>query len=198
MKLIRLLVAALLGQISHAWTVRSQCASGVSTRRGNSCRLLASPIHSIDNDKIVIPILSAKSRTKAHNYTIVQPHSGIARVTTQELFPFDLSFAITVFKAQGKTMPKVVLALAHRYAQSIQFSYSAIYVALSRVKHASDIRLLLHDNGSRPGYSGLQYITHLKHDIHVLDYYKGYTLPVHGQLWNAQKTLSFKKQRPQK
>jgi Viral (Superfamily 1) RNA helicase len=132
-----------------------------------------------------------KGRTKYHGYA-VNSWSGIGKVTTKDIFPYELAFAMTVHKAQGRTIPRVVLALAHRENSNNQMSYASIYVALSRVKLTSDLRIMYHDTGPRPGLLGLQYITHLKHCVHVLDYYNDFPRDTNGGLWNPRSSLAAK------
>ena len=105
----------------------------------------------------------------------------------QELFAFDLSFAMTIHKAQGRTIPRVVVDLSHRENHSIRMNYAQIYVALSCVKRSSDVQLLCRDSASRIGTSSLEYITTLKHDVSILDYYSGFTDPTKGEMWDAQR-----------
>ena len=147
--------------------------------------------HSLCSDETVIPLPIMCSRTKYHAYP-VGSLSGIGKVHTKDIFPYELAFAMTVHRAQGRTIPKVVLALAHRDNSLTQMTYASIYVALSRVKLTSDLRILYHSCGPRPGILGLQYITHLRHCIHVLDYYTGFESSHHGGIWNPSKSLATK------
>ena len=150
--------------------------------------------HSLSKDAIIIPLPVMKSRCKFHSFA-VNSLTGIGKVKAKDLFPYELAFAMTVHKAQGRTIPKVVLALAHRDNANIQMKYASIYVALSRVKLASDLRILTHDSGPRPGDLGLKYITHLKHCVHVLDYYAGFDKQTQGGIWNPQASLAAKRLR---
>jgi len=52
-------------------------------------------------------------------------------------FPIRLSFAITVNKAQGQTIPNVGV-----YLPELVFSYGQLYVELSRATSRSNIRIL--------------------------------------------------------
>ena len=149
--------------------------------------------HSLSHDEIVIPLQSNTGRKHKYSAAILQPHSGYGRVWFEEKFPFDLAFAMTVHKAQGRTIPKVVLALTHREVK--QMGYASIYVAMSRVRHSDDLRILQHHTGKNPGDLGLRYIQNLSHNIDILDYYKGFEEPVNGQIWNPQKTLGAKASR---
>jgi ATP-dependent exoDNAse (exonuclease V) alpha subunit len=55
----------------------------------------------------------------------------------QKQFPIWLSFAMTVNKAQGKTIPNIGV-----YLPEPVFSHGQLYVALSRATARSNIRIL--------------------------------------------------------
>ena len=150
--------------------------------------------HSIVKGETIIPIPIMRTHCKTHAFS-VHSTSGISKAHTRELFPFEMSFAMTVHKAQGRTIPKVVLALSHRDNTHSQMSYASIYVALSRVKHRDNLRILMHNSGPRPGILALKYITHLKHCIHVLDYYSGFPEKTQSGKWNSAKSLRAKQSR---
>jgi hypothetical protein len=48
-------------------------------------------------------------------------------------FPVDPAFACTVYKAQGRTLDSIVIAVHDRGAQCLQMRYATLYAALSRV-----------------------------------------------------------------
>jgi hypothetical protein len=54
----------------------------------------------------------------------------------------DLAFAITFHKIQGQTKEKVILDLNRRPGRLSHVDYHGLYVGWSRVKHASNIRVL--------------------------------------------------------
>ena len=88
------------------------------------------------------------------------PAYGPSRIRTSLLFAHDLSFALTVRKAQGQTLNSVVLCLSQRPTKAQQMVFSAMYVAFSRVKYANDIRLLIHCG--TPRLMELRYLQNLK------------------------------------
>ena len=123
-----------------------------------------------------------------------------SRIKVRPRFPLEPGFAITVNKAQGQTMDKVILALSYRpLSAMMQFSYSGLYVALSRVRKSSDIRLLLPGNTHTEQFSGLLYLTDLKADPYHLSVIQGFrqgALVHHGngnstrRRWNRQAAYS--------
>ena len=68
-------------------------------------------------------------------------------------FPFkshllELAFAITFHKVQGQTLPKVILDLNMRPKALGNVDFHALYVGLTRIKHAYDIRILPPQNSN--------------------------------------------------
>jgi len=105
---------------------------------------------------------------------------NVSKVTIHQTFPFTLGFAMTVHKAQGQTLPAVILCLSQRLNHIQQMTLNALYVAMSRVKHASDIRLLPHGNGSSA--MNYEYITHLPHTPYIPSFFHGFR---DNQPWNG-------------
>ena len=105
------------------------------------------------------------------------PLNPFASVELRSPFPFDLGFSMTIHKAQGRTIPRVILSLGKH--PTYQQDYASIFVAFSRVRHLDHIRLLEY----RP--SGLErnatylheYYKHLeklKRDEDITRYYNGF------------------------
>jgi ATP-dependent exoDNAse (exonuclease V) alpha subunit len=90
------------------------------------------------------------------------------------LFPLELAFAMTIHKAQGRNMPKVILALESRPSYNLQMEFPAIFVAMSRVKKGDDMRVL-HGFDSRSSFEdAFSYLTKLKPNKSVSLFYSGY------------------------
>ncbi len=156
----------------------------LSLRKKAQLKLLQK--HSIVKDDIVIPLL--KGNVRKHQAYTVHSSAGIGRVQTRDIFAYESSFAMTIHKAQGRTIPSVVLALADRHNHTFQMKYAAIYVALSRVKQSGDLRILFHDTDNDARDHSLKYITNLKHSVHVLNYYAGFRPPGLG-IWDPSRSL---------
>ena len=94
------------------------------------------------------------------------PFEGPSSAEICSYFSFQMAFAITIHKAQGRTMPSVILSLMN-VQNLIKFSH--IFVAFSRVKHHDNIRLLM-PTGTNHEY--ISHITNLKPNRKILTYLK--------------------------
>jgi len=100
------------------------------------------------NRAIIIPLTTAmakstgESSSKCFTFCTKNMLSPIAKVHAQEPFPFDLAFAMTVHKAQGRTINRVVVDLTHHPRHCCCMKHAAIFVAMSRVAETDHIRLL--------------------------------------------------------
>ena len=89
---------------------------------------------SLSESKVLIPLVN-----KSHSKNVIQ--------VDNERFTFkshllELAFAITFHKVQGQTLSKVILDLNQRPKTLGNVDFHALYVGLTRVKHANDIRIL--------------------------------------------------------
>ncbi len=86
--------------------------------------------HSLCPDELVIPVKPNASYGKAHFFA-VRGASSLSRVETRPAFPIELAFAMTVHKAQGRTTPRVVLALSQHNVALCKMNYPSIFVAMT-------------------------------------------------------------------
>ena len=96
-----------------------------------------------------------------------------SRVELLSHFPLDMGFAITIHKAQGRTLRRVIIAISDRYKNNLQMSYAALYVALSRVEYMDDIRLLV--NGDNDDLVlALDYLNYLAPAPDIRSFFAGF------------------------
>lgn len=131
------------------------------------------------HDDAIVKFLVPVSRQIGREFVRCTVRSGpgykAGRVKVRPRFPLEPGFAITVNKAQGQTLDKVIVALSERpHSASVQFSYSGLYVALSRVRRRSDIRLLLVGDSVEKQMSTLAYLKDLKPDPYQLSMIHGF------------------------
>ena len=150
--------------------------------------------HSIattENGNIVIPIIHSHADKKDYKTCLVRGGAKYSfrpcLVDIVDYFPIELSFAMTIHKAQGRTIQRVILALEERPNHLIQMTFSSIYVALTRVKHSDHIRILHHTNP--PDYRRLGYITKLHPEKEIFQFFAGFTKD--KSTWNAKLALAF-------
>ncbi|KAL7526878.1 hypothetical protein ACHAXR_001689 [Thalassiosira sp. AJA248-18] len=124
---------------------------------------------------IVIPIeLSNKKFVKWKTAKIRgRGGSSIFRPSTVQLadhFPIEPGFSVTIHKAQGRTIRRVVLSISEHPERFNRIKWEGLYVALSRVKLRDHIRLLLR-GGDR---STMDYISQLKKNNYTHCFFQGY------------------------
>ena len=104
---------------------------------------------------------------------------------------------MTIHKAQGRTIPKVIIDLSSHPTTSTQMNFAAIFVAMSRVKNMEDMRLLSHEKKGNTidVVQAYSYITQLKPCDFVMAFYHGYendkSNNIHGNLWSAKRHIIF-------
>jgi hypothetical protein len=140
-------------------------------------------------DKVVIPLPCRRKFSKLPKPIIVPGAKNgdykCSKIRVKNFFPVEPGFAITIYKAQGRTIPKVIVAISEREGDGCGLNYRSIYVAFSRVKHKDDIRLLLfHDDGS---WDSLTYLTKLRADPCNLAFIDGFDK--NGGEFNIEKVL---------
>jgi hypothetical protein len=142
--------------------------------------------HSLCSDAIVIPV-KQESYNKAHSFALQGSSLSLSRVETRNVFPIELAFAMTVHKAQGRTMPRVVLAVSEHCFAPCRMTYPSLFVAMTRVKCREHVRLLYHNSGTQPGTKGLRYIAALKPNLNVRHYYGGFVGS--NGIWDPSRAL---------
>ena len=143
-------------------------------------------------DKIVIPMMPRKwtKGPKSYNYynhATQQPYSSVG---VNDVFAFQLAFAMTVHKAQGRTIDKVVIDLHDQPTVGSRLAFEGVFVAISRVRSRKNLRLLPHGNTFEKAYG---YITKLRPSPQVTAFYRGFEVdensPEDGLCWNYKKAL---------
>ena len=152
----------------------------------------------LHHNEVVIPIL--RKRINRWNETKKMPIPGVgrstlpSRVRLTNFYPLEMSFAMTVEKAQGQTMNHVIIALSDRRANKCRFDYSSVYVAFSRVRDKNNLRILLSTSNEHiPNWSML-YLEHLKPSKSTFAFFAGYNSHCHHwqtDHWNEEKAYSY-------
>jgi hypothetical protein len=137
----------------------------------------------LQEGRVIVPILP-KGIKRADKAKTIVPGGRMylpSKIVINAVFSLEPATAITVHKSQGRTLGKVILALSQKNGMQCNMTYASIYVALSRVKKKSDIRLLL---TGRRGVERLTlcYLRTLKPDTSIQAYFEGYK--ANAAQWN--------------
>lgn len=146
-----------------------------------------------DMQHVVVPIRQGCPKSREHQMSSNHPILSPSRVTIKPTFPLAAGFAITVDKAQGQTLDRVILAISERQRQLSNFTYACVYVGSSRVKESGHLRLLLHTRpDSRLEWEILRYIT-LKPTKSNMAFFHGFSenrSDWKNDPWNQTKALA--------
>ncbi len=85
-------------------------------------------------------------------------------------FPIELGFCITIAKAQGRTLHRLILSLSEHPQPFLRFKWEQVYTAISRVRARECLTLLLY-MGNR---NTLSYLSDLKKDVYTASYFAGF------------------------
>ena len=146
-----------------------------------------------EDGNLIISISEKSDKTKTLKMKNGSPLLGhVSEVKVTPILAFDLAFAMTVHKAQGRTIKRVVLALDSRSLHRNQLEYASIFVALSRVEEAKHIRLLEHKRGTPVGgrQRALGYIANLLPQKTINMYNAGFR--DNNGHWNRKESLKAK------
>jgi len=126
-----------------------------------------------------------------HSHSVLVSPS---RVIVEPLFPVQPCFAITVDKAQGQTIQRVILALSERDLRLVNFTYSCVTVAFSRVEEAQHLRILLKKEANAAlEWDTLSYISFLERDISVKSFFAGFSVNRNHwitDVWDEDKAIA--------
>ena len=97
-----------------------------------------------------------------------------SKVHLSPYFPLETAYAITVHKAMGRTLEKVIIGLGRHLNRMSEMKYEHIYVAISRVHKCDDMRLLLPGKDPWQQMQSLVYLTELRPDDSMVAFFEGY------------------------
>lgn len=92
----------------------------------------------------VIPLLKTPKIEVVNCYSVFTAQQGIAKDVRVKHHQYGLAFALTDFKLQGRTLPKLIISVCKRHRLP-WMTLDAFYVLISRVKARAALRLLQHD-----------------------------------------------------
>lgn len=118
------------------------------------------------NKRVVLSLSKTSSKYNKYKTYPIQGSAaeGPSSVQICSFFSFQMGFAQTLHKGQGRTIPYVTLSLQNLRGS---INFSQIFVAFTRVADQDNIRLLLPQGTD---HEVLSYITKLKPDVKILTY----------------------------
>jgi len=160
-----------------------------SSHRKRQLRYLRKQSIDPTKEKIIIPVAHWKEEEgHKHKFTTTSFLTPVAQVTTKTVIPFELAFSMTVHKAQGRTIDKVILALDKRATHQLQLDFPAFFVAISQVKKRSDLRLLNPGPENEQAFiNSYSYLEHLTPSKDITIFYSGYVR--NNGIWNPKKAM---------
>ena len=78
--------------------------------------------------------------------------------------------SVTVYKAQGRTIRRLILSLSQHPDHRLRYTWEGLYVALSRIQYKDHLRLLINKND----WNTVQDVRRLKKCRYTDWYFKGY------------------------
>ena len=120
---------------------------------------LSDVIHSTTDDAQVIPILVSNNTedVRLHGLTAARLNVAVVKV---KLHQFALAFAMTDFKLQGRTLPRLILSICER-PMPPYMTLAGFYVLISRVRTLDGLRLLWKDSLALLRMTNLQWAEEL-------------------------------------
>ena len=94
---------------------------------------------------------------------------GLPRQMHIKRHQYDLAFALTDFKLQGRTLPKLIISVCKRYRMP-WMTLQSFYVLISRTTSMKGLRLLQHDR------VGLEKVRQQMPDMYLYAWERGYDI----------------------
>ena len=139
----------------------------------------------VDDGRVIIPIdkKTPRYQTESIRSGPLPFHYNASTVPIGDHFPIDLGFCITIAKAQGRTLSRLILSLSEHPQAFLRFTWEQVYAALSRIRAHEFLALLLY-MGNR---QTLTYLSHLKKDPYTASYFAGFVAGTTSEsYWNRE------------
>ena len=89
-------------------------------------------------------------------------------------FPIEPAFAVTIYKAQGRTIRRLIIFVAQHPVPLLRMSWEGLYVALSRVKYRDHIRLAVDRSTLEGEKKAMEYMVKLQKNKYTDWYFRGF------------------------
>ena len=115
----------------------------------------------------VVPLQVSANKEQAECFGIYAAQQGIAQKLGVRQHQYGFAWALTDFKLQGRTLPKLILSICKR-SRLPWMTLASFYVLVSRVRELDGLRLLQHDG------TGLSAVSQLGTDEYLHGWERGY------------------------
>jgi hypothetical protein len=138
-----------------------------------------------EKEKTYLPPAYSTSRCKSTG--VVRsglPLYGMSTVPLQDHFCIEPGFCITVHKAQGRTIRRLILSISDHPHPKLRHKWEGLYVGTSRVEYSEHMRLLL----KRGDWGTTKLLRDLERCKYGECFFKGYVQQPNqnGMRWNRQ------------
>jgi hypothetical protein len=120
-----------------------------------------------DDETQSTPLLISSTPDNVDILSMYAAQQGLPRQIPIKRHPFELAFALTDFKLQGRTLPKLILSICKRHRMP-WMTLQSFYVLVSRCTSKAGLRLLQYDR------VGIDNVRHLMPDIYLYAWERGY------------------------
>ena len=103
----------------------------------------------------VVPLFTEANDSEEDINSLYAAHQGIAHKLSVKGHGYAIAFAMTDFKLQGRTLPKLIISICER-PRPPYMTLPAFYVLSSRVQSMQGLRLLQYDRKGLSGVSRLR------------------------------------------
>ena len=144
-----------------------------------------------DVPSVVVAIVSGADSVSFESIVESNTH-GAFKVVTYERFPLMPALSLTIDKAQGCTLDKVVYLAENRPPQTLDMTHAKFLVSISRVQHRQDIRAMypLKKDGT-VDFDEMQHISKLKPDKYTMAFLAGYPEGSKRAKWDSKSALAY-------
>ena len=133
-----------------------------------------------DGDAQIVPLRVSEYKGEVKLLSYFAAQNNLPEAIQVSCHPYSISFALTDFKLQGKTLPKLILSICTR-KHLPWMTLKAFYVLVSRVRNLSALRLLHHDEAA------LMKVSRVRHDEYLHAWDNGYDAT--GR-WSPQRAVA--------
>ena len=110
----------------------------------------------------------------------------------KDCFPIEPAFSVTIYKAQGRTIRRLIIFVKQHPIPLLKMSWEGLYVALSRVKYRDHIRLAINRDTLEKEKKAMEYMVDLKKNKYTDSFFCGFEQSVDGRARIWKRDLAWK------